>query len=360
MIGGVHPSRAVPISPNATEETVALYRRLLVMGRRSNCITGVSEMLAGSTVTYPVPTWYGTRKDFETITGRRPVVVQVEYEDATRVGRYGKAGYDAMRAHVIDAANSGAIISINHHMSNPVTSGTLAGVGNVWPPSTAPGSGSAWDITDNGSAVASILAGGANDALFIAYLDRMAEFLSSLQYGNGRKIPVLLRLFHEVSGTSGFWWTNGSGVTGNYVLAYRRMVSYLRDTKGVTNVLFTPNYLNPTAEWYAGDEYVDVLSVDFYDARVTGASPDNVIYPFAATAGLSSSKPCLITEIGYDYGSQNSPNIWTRTLETVSTQCRRSAGFVFWRAPWGPAITDPIEQRQNLHAMVADCRAVTV
>lgn len=122
-----------------------------------------------------------------------------------------------------------------------------------------------------GRPVRTILPGGSKNAEFNDYLDLIALTASLTVDGNGNDIPLIFRPFHENTG-SWFWWGAAHATTGEYKEIFRYTVEYLRDVKGVDNLLysFSPNgtfggdqerYL----ETYPGDEYIDIIGYDFYE-----------------------------------------------------------------------------------------------
>ncbi|WP_165069236.1 glycosyl hydrolase [Marisediminicola senii] len=125
--------------------------------------------------------------------------------------------------------------------------------------------------TTTGRPVSTILPGGPKNAEFNEYLDLIALTASLTVDENGNDIPLIFRPFHENTG-SWFWWGAAHATTGEYKEIFRYTVEYLRDVKGVDNLLysFSPNgtfggdqarYL----ETYPGDEYIDIIGYDFYE-----------------------------------------------------------------------------------------------
>ena len=96
---------------------------------------------------------------------------------------------------------------------------------------------------------------------FIREMDEVAEELKKLRDAG---VPVLWRPFHECDG-GWFWWgAKGAAVFRQaWVFMFERFVQ----THGLTNLVWC---YNPTArsgaleEWYPGDEYVDIISLDTY------------------------------------------------------------------------------------------------
>lgn len=164
----------------------------------------------------------------------------------------------------------GGIVTISTHPDNPITRDQRGRDPSAtsWEPA-----GTSWDTTP---AVAVSLPGGEYHHVLLSYLDQMAAFADQARGEKGELIPIILRLFHEHTG-SWFWWGADQSTPEQYKALYQFSVTYLRDVKNVRNLLYaySPNGMdNPTEEEflerYPGDEYVDVLGFDTY-----GKAQDN-------------------------------------------------------------------------------------
>ena len=153
-----------------------------------------------------------------------------------------------IRNRILEAYARGGVTTIGWHTTNPATGGT------------------AWDVT---AAVGRIIPGGDLHEKYCGWLDKVAAFMLSLRTDAGEYVPVLFRPFHEHTG-NGFWWGKGNCTADQYIALWRFTLEYLRDTKGVHNLLYVyspdivssqDNYL----EFWPGDAYVDVLGLDAYD-----------------------------------------------------------------------------------------------
>ena len=56
-----------------------------------------------------------------------------------------------------------------------------------------------WDVSDS-TVVKSVLPGGVNHDRFMGWLDKVADYLNSIQTSEGVKVPVLFRPWHEHTG----------------------------------------------------------------------------------------------------------------------------------------------------------------
>ena len=105
---------------------------------------------------------------------------------------------------------------------------------------------------------------------FDAAVKMLAEQLLLLQ---DAKVPIILRPLHEAQGnygrfgdgTSWFWW--GDRGPEVYKELWKLLYTELTETYGVHNCLFEINLyeLDNSAEWYPGNEYVDMIAYDKYE-----------------------------------------------------------------------------------------------
>lgn len=324
-------------------------------------------MLRGMPPTVAVPTMYNTQQTFFDQTGRWPGFFSAEYHDSAWANRYGADGTAAIRNSLIQAAERGAIISLHNHPGNPAT-GQLSRNGLSWSDSST-ATGNYGDRS--GSPLAAIKTGGAQEAQFLAYLDRLADFINSLVDSQGRKIPVVLRWFHELGNGTWFWW-NGADRAADMILVWRKMVDYLRNTKLLTNVLFCWNVNVQQSDnffpWWPTSAYVDILSIDQYDNRnssdinLDGASDYmKPCWDFIDNYATSASRPIGIAELGYQYlATQGGSSIWTaRTGDPINNKYSKAGFACLWPEPYGPGGSDPQITKDSLRAWADSPNALT-
>ena len=93
---------------------------------------------------------------------------------------------------------------------------------------------------------------------------------------------MIFRLFHEVTRTNCYWWSQAGGVTPEeYHAAWNYTRWYLEEHRQVDNLLWVYAPWQPSrypgksfVEWtdggfYPGDENVDIVSFDNYDVDAT-------------------------------------------------------------------------------------------
>ena len=160
----------------------------------------------------------------------------------------------------IPAAKKGAILTMSCHMPNFELVQKKGKVNGQY------------DFTGyspnnlEGDIVARILPGGDLNQVYTAYLDMVADFDARLQKAN---VPLIFRPFHENNG-SWFWWGASGCTPSQYKNLFRYTVEYMRDTKGLHNLLYAYSPGGPLVDEadylsrYPGDAFVDVIGFDMY------------------------------------------------------------------------------------------------
>ena len=125
-----------------------------------------------------------------------------------------------------------------------------------------------------------------------AQVDTIAVYLKKLQDAH---VPVLWRPYHEMNG-DWFWWGGRIGAQGTAALyrqLYDRMVNYhkLNNLVWVWNVDRPGTPVRKFSNFYPGNKYLDILSLDVYGSDFNQAYYDSLI-------SLSQGKPLLFGEVG--------------------------------------------------------------
>ena len=311
--GAVAPAAAATVDRDATPETRALFanlRRLapngVLFGHEGDLAYGVTwrdepgrsdvKETAGS-----YPAVYGW--DVQTLFSRRPGQVE------------------RLRAWIAEGYGRGGVITMAWHMNNPVSGG------NAW---------------DTARAVEHLLPGGSHHAAYRATLDTVAAFFNTLRArgrsGRETLVPVIFRPYHEMSG-SWFWWGGRHRTPEQFVALWRFTVEYLRDVKGVHNLLYAystdvfesqDDYLRH----YPGDAYADVLGFDDYQSIRTPATRAVFVRRMRDVVALAEArgKIAAVTETGVETVPDST--WWTRTLLPAirdDSVARRIAWVLLWR-----------------------------
>ena len=354
---GVRSIESIPtVDPNATDETKALFIKLWTLADSNQTLFGHQDD------TFFGVGWVGIpdRSDVLETSGSYPAVYGWEIGSLELGAPNNVDGvpFDRMREEIIAAYQRGGVMTISWHMSNPVTGE---------------------NFYDRTSAVSTILPGGSNHDMYRGWLDQFVQFDRSLTVSgvpwneSEHLVPVILRPFHEHNCRT-FWWgkrnpeyPNENATEDEYRALWRFTVDYLRDTTGLHNLLYAyspdarcldgrnSDYTFPdlgtfqTGYFYAypGDDYVDVLGLDYYqNAYPYRRGVDDALY---GLAGFQSSLDMLVgtshgrddlkipalTETGGQYWElPNSEIWWTGFLYRGLIGTRSSGGQVAWALTW--------------------------
>lgn len=266
--------------------------------------------------------WDEGRSDVKEVCGDYPAVMgfdlgHIELGDGKNLDG---VPFDRMHREIIAQHNRGGIVTLSWHPDNPVTGK------------------SAWDY--EGDVLTQILPGGKLHPTFNTWLKRVADFLNSLKTADGRKIPIIFRPWHEMSG-GWFWWGEGRCTVEQYKQLYRYTHWYLTK-KGCTQLLwgYSPNLadqqetLEHYEKYYPGDDVVDLLGIDVYQF-----SADNAKYQSDLRAELNAvkasgekrNKLIALTETGY----QNVPDSTWFTQALLPVLKEYPLCYVLlWRNAW--------------------------
>lgn len=309
------PEGDLPIDKNATVETVALYVNLKELAK-TKVLYGHQDDLAYGYSWWDEP----GRSDVKEVTGSYPAVYGWEIGDLRQDVEVSLDGvnFESMKGWIKEAYSRGGINTIAWHMNHPVTDGNT------------------WDKTPG---VAAILPGAEQHEKFKTWLDKFAAFTQDLKGADGELIPILFRPYHEHTG-SWFWWGDEQTSKEEYVALWQFTVEYLRDEKGVHNLLYVyspdnqagrefSNYLTK----YPGDDYVDVLGMDDYGS-VNDRDPSefsNELAWLVEEAERRNKIPAL-SETGVE--TIPNPNWWTEQLAPSFDSNSKAKGIAYvltWR-----------------------------
>jgi mannan endo-1,4-beta-mannosidase len=188
--------------------------------------------------------------------------------------------YDANIQSIIRSSEMGVICTLSFHERNPVTGGKY---------------------NDTNITLSQVLPGGEYHKEFKAQWIMAADAISRMVRSDGTPVPILLRPLHENSGNWFWWGTKNSDA--DYIALWRWIVTYLRDTRGLHNILYVYNTDRiSTKEQYLarwpGDDYVDIASCDVYMAD--DAAADVLTIPLGITIQVAEEKgiPAALAEVG--------------------------------------------------------------
>ena len=230
--------------------------------------------------------------------------------------------FSRIRQEIFAHYDRGGMITLSWHLDNPLSGGSS------WV------ADSLRDVETH--TVEAILEGGEKHELFLTWLDRVADFLNSLETPYGVRIPILFRPWHEHTG-SWFWWGQQHCTAEQYKALWQLTVNRLKD-KGVTNALYAyspgtepdgdeARYL----ERYPGDDIIDLMGIDCYcqegDVANYAANLDRYLATVCAVA-KQHHKAAALTETGFE--CIKTDDWWTATLAPVLSRHPLSYVLV-WR-----------------------------
>ncbi|MEM7658766.1 MAG: glycosyl hydrolase [Bacteroidota bacterium] len=281
----------------ATAETKALYANLMRIAP-SMTLFGQEDALA-----YGVEwkDWHKKRSDIKDVCGQHPALYGWE------LGMLGESEqnldsvrFDHMQQWIKQVYRMGGVNTISWHMNNFVTGGNT------------------WDVGEK--VVREILPEGKHHQDFLQKLDHFAAFVDELQVGWLKKkvIPIIFRPFHEHTG-GWFWWGKSHCTPEEYRALWQFTVHYLRDTKGLHNLIwcYSPDIVDSEEaylEYYPGDEYVDILGLDDYHDFRAGQDPSKLQQRLEMLVGLAKAKQkvAALSETGLESIPQ--ADWWTRSF----------------------------------------------
>lgn len=141
-----------------------------------------------------------------------------------------------------------------------------------WHPVNPMTGGNSWDL-GNKDAVKKIIHNKKYLNQYRENVRTLARYLKSMTDDKGKRIPVIFRPWHEMTG-SWFWWGNGNASLDDYKALWKEMRAIF-DAEGVDNVVwaYSPDRVKDEAQYlaaYPGDEYVNIMGIDIYQFNGQG------------------------------------------------------------------------------------------
>lgn len=166
-------------------------------------------------------------------------------------------------------------------------------------------------------------------------VDGIAPYLRQLQYEG---VPVLWRPYHEMNG--GWFWWGGRGGENGYKKLYRMLYDRLVNFHDLKNLIWVFNgnqvsgNVKPYADFYPGNDVVDILATDVYQKYVDSDYDDLL--------ELGKGKPIALGEVG--------PFPTTRYLDTHPKWV--------WFMSWSEFLLKP--DRKDVVKLYGDDRVLTL
>ncbi len=189
-------------------------------------------------------------KAIKNLTGDYPALLGLDLMDYTPSRTAFGASSSAVEK-AIEFANKGGIVTLCWHWNAPTE----------YLNSTANSSDGWWGGFYTQSSkfdIAKVMNG--QDAKGKKLLDRdIKEIAKQLKRLEKAGVPVIWRPLHEASG-GWFWW--GAQGPDAYKKLWKYLYKELTNTYGCNNLIWV--YNGQSADWYPGDEYVDIVGEDIY------------------------------------------------------------------------------------------------
>lgn len=295
---------------SATAETKALYQNLWDITEKGFMFGHHDDLMYGRY-------WYGEagKSDTKAVCGDYPAVYSLDFSEIVDDRFDADPETNALRLKCVkEAYDRGMVIVVCAHLDNPKTGGD------------------AWDNTSN-KVVSEILdESTGTHRTYVQWMDRLADTFNSLKGSDGKSIPVIFRPYHEHT-QNWSWWGISCTTEAEFVALWQWTVKYIRDTKGVHNVIWClcPQMDSQKTEEdfyfrWPGDEWVDFIGMDCYQGINNAVFTANL--KAISLASANKKKPCGVTETGVEGFTKST--YWTENILAPMTG-RKVSLLVTWR-----------------------------
>lgn len=306
------------IDRQATRETKALYKNLKRLSKKS-------ILFGHQHATEYGHGWSGEegRSDVKSVTGSHPAVIGIDFGGFSgRTAEEIEREKAKLKKNVVATYERGGVTTVAWHFSNPASKGNFYWVDSISAP-----------------AISLIKKGGSHHEEYKKILKTIADFAHSAKAKDGKSVPMIFRPYHEFDG-EWFWWGKPYTSREDFIEVWRFTVSYLRDTLGVHNFIYTfsPDNTFTTEEdfleRYPGDDYVDLVGMDNYGdfGRYGVYDLEMAVRKLKIVSdyALKSNKLAALTETGLE----SIPNAtwWTETLlKVLKSEGIQMSYVLVWR-----------------------------
>ena len=308
-----------PVNPNATAETTAVLQWMAQLPSRVD-----KRVISGQHFGRDAASYRRFIEVLHATTGKWVALAGADV-GYTKTNREAFPGYDIdeLTDVLIDYWQSGGLITLSYHAPHPWT-----------------GSHS-WDNAPRDLRELMTAGHTAHDA-YMKDLDRVATALAKLRDAG---VVVIWRPFHECNG-KWFWWGHREGRnTGKDLIdLWRHQYRYFTDEKRLNNLLWAYSPSSNAHEkvsvmfYYPGDEFVDIVGVDFYGNEV-------VLGGYEELTRLD--KPFGLTEFGPHRDAQGTMD-YEAFINTIRENFPKTTFFLPWHTGWS------IIENKNGDAMMDD------
>jgi mannan endo-1,4-beta-mannosidase len=300
------PARAAvaPANPHASTRTRAVLGFVQSLEARTD-----RRLLSGQFTNFDGGASLELPEETFRQTAHWPALIGVDYAGFDKVTHLGTLATQVPNQVAIAYWRAGGLVTVSAHLTNPAN----------------PKGGG---LRDTGVDLEALLAPGT--ATYDRWMQELDVLAAGLQELKTAGVVVLWRPFHEMNG-GWFWW--GAQPPATFIRVWRQMFDYFTKTKGLDNLLwvYSPNHGPKTADYYPGDDYVDLIGLDAYTDLI---DPKN-IEGYDQVARLP--KPFGFTEYG-PHGPQDPPGDYDyrRFIAGVVAHFPRTTFFMSWNAKWSP------------------------
>jgi hypothetical protein len=189
------------------------------------------------------------------ITGKYPAIWGSDFGFADSTWDHDNIKY---RAFIVDEIkkqySNGSIITLTYHQANPKIGEPCPWIGGV---NGTKLSSAEWD---------SLLTPGTG--LHLAWKKQMDIIATYLKELRDADVPILWRPYHEMNG--GWFWWGAKKEPNGFITFWRMLFDYYTNHHQLNNLIWVWSPDKPwhgLEEYYPGDAYVDVISVDIYPHR---------------------------------------------------------------------------------------------
>jgi mannan endo-1,4-beta-mannosidase len=307
-----HSTVFAAADPHATENAKTVLDYLKSLPAKPE-----KKVLSGQFVGWMYSEDSGLFPSIHQLSGKYPAVMSGNYADFG--GEWGN--FSSTNSLLIQHWNAGGLVEVAVHIDNPASG--------------------EWEIDTYVDLVQLITPGTALNAKWNKELDRISQGLAELR-NNG--IVVLFRPLLEMNG-DWFWWGARDGTEFRNLWIYT--FNYLTNTKNLHNLLWVYAMnanSGDTLTYYPGNQYVDVVGVDYYSS--SGNFPTAYEYETLKNLG----KPFALTELGQcDPSGSNCPAKDSRQI--INSIKQNMPDVVYW-SNWNDVWA--LDQHLNLNVLMSD------
>jgi mannan endo-1,4-beta-mannosidase len=296
------------VDADATDKTKALYNNLMLMQGSKHILFG-QEFFNSFRYSSGSPHGEKDYSDAKEVTGSHPAVLGSDFHYYLEKSATERSYHTEAVKH---AYQLGYVVTFDWHLS---ARGTTSYENTGSPP----------NLVNN------IVADLNEDrAWFYGELDKVISIINNdLKVGNDT-IPIVFRPFHEMNG-NWFWWGSAATSVDNYKSLYVLTVNYVKERTKSVLFCWSPN-IPLDFNYYPGDEYVDVVGLDYYEANSSTLQTQlGMLVDFAATHG----KVAVLSETGNRVNGDNASLYWNNTiLPALINDPANKAWKIAWLLTW--------------------------